>query len=821
MNSVKKIHLPVALICWGVFLFSILYAGHGFANVYTPNTFADPVISSLNNATGAINGGATISLRSALMAADNLGGTHTITLSTGTYNLSYAPKSQITIGNTAQTITINGNGPANTIINMVNDANKDRIFFINPVGTTNNVITNVSGIKFQNGSLTSDIYGGAGICAGGGLGNALTATNCAFDNNFIPINSFGGAGVCMQVSGDLTVDNCTFTNNVSNDADGGAILFIIFNNNPPGYDGDLIVTNSTFTGNSVNVPGATASNGGALAFTGQGGIVGTFNVTINNNTFISNTADGYGGAISANNSPNKSVSQIHFNRFFNNSSATSALSSGLHFVESSGSVNAENNWWGCNTNPVNGASTAPCNQAGGDVAGGGALDADPWLQLRVTASPNTICNGTPTSLGNTSTISANFLFNSNSTLIPVANLSRLIGLPVTWGPATLGSLSAQQANIQANGIATALFTSNGTGGTATINAEVDNVPNNEASPARASIIVNTIPVITLNPLSQNKCDPSSVTFTATATGSPAPTVQWQVSANGGMNFNNIAGATSTSYTFTAVFADNQKQYRAAFTNVCSTTNTTAAILTVFPIEYPQFDYSRSAYCQMGTEDPLPNIYGTPGGIFSATAGLSINASNGQIDVSASSVGGPYTITYNTNGPCPKTATYQVSIVNCLPTATLTDVITIDNGSPGSADPNDRIKLTATIGNAQAADYNAMQLMLNNDPRVTLVPGSFKSTPVAVNDLYATTLNTMLTIPVGTGLLANDFDNNIPGLNVTTFPAASTQGGTISGNVNGSFTYNPPNGFTGNDTFTYTITDSDAQTNSGTVKIHVQ
>src|SRR5258705_10858387 len=115
---------------FAVLFFTTLLSLTTVANIYVPNTFADPVITTLNNATGEINGGSTISLRSALMAADNLGGTHTITLSTGTYNLTLAlPNRQITIGNTAQNITINGNGPANTIINNTLDANKDRILF--------------------------------------------------------------------------------------------------------------------------------------------------------------------------------------------------------------------------------------------------------------------------------------------------------------------------------------------------------------------------------------------------------------------------------------------------------------------------------------------------------------------------------------------------------------------------------------------------------------------------------------------------------------------------------------------------------------------
>ena len=59
------------------------------------------------------------------------------------------------------------------------------------------------------------------------------------------------------------------------------------------------------------------------------------------------------------------------------------------------------------------------------------------------------------------------------------------------------------------------------------------------------------------------------------------------------------------------------------------------------------------------------------------------------------------------------------------------------------------------------------------------------------------------------------------MTVTAFSSAIVQGSTVSVNDNGSFTYNPKLNFTGNYTFTNTITDSDMQTNSATVKIRVQ
>ena len=56
--------------------------------------------------------------------------------------------------------------------------------------------------------------------------------------------------------------------------------------------------------------------------------------------------------------------------------------------------------------------------------------------------------------------------------------------------------------------------------------------------------------MTTNPVSQTVTAGQSVTFTAAATGTPTPTVQWQVSNNGGAAYANISGATAATYTFT-------------------------------------------------------------------------------------------------------------------------------------------------------------------------------------------------------------------------------------------------------------------------------
>src|SRR5207237_9228884 len=64
----------------------------------------------------------------------------------------------------------------------------------------------------------------------------------------------------------------------------------------------------------------------------------------------------------------------------------------------------------------------------------------------------------------------------------------------------------------------------------------------------------------LNPLSQSISAGSNATFVAAASGNPTPTVQWQISTNGGATFSNIAGATSTTLLLTAEpVSDNGKQ----------------------------------------------------------------------------------------------------------------------------------------------------------------------------------------------------------------------------------------------------------------------
>ena len=106
---------------------------------------------------------------------------------------------------------------------------------------------------------------------------------------------------------------------------------------------------------------------------------------------------------------------------------------------------------------------------------------------------------------------------------------------------------------------------------------------NTGGPALVSISVSSTqaaPAITGQPSSQTVKAGQTATFTAAASGTPTPTVQWQVSTNGGTSFADISGATSTTLSFPTSIGQNGNQYRAVFTNAAGSATTNAATLTV-------------------------------------------------------------------------------------------------------------------------------------------------------------------------------------------------------------------------------------------------
>ncbi|OFW28432.1 MAG: hypothetical protein A3G76_04800, partial [Acidobacteria bacterium RIFCSPLOWO2_12_FULL_65_11] len=108
-----------------------------------------------------------------------------------------------------------------------------------------------------------------------------------------------------------------------------------------------------------------------------------------------------------------------------------------------------------------------------------------------------------------------------------------------------------------------------------------------ATSTAATLTVTAGPVITTQPASQTIVAGGNATFTVTMTGTPAPTLQWQVSTNGGTSFTDLTngapygGVTTATLTVTSASAGlTGNQYRTVATNSTGSATSTAATLTV-------------------------------------------------------------------------------------------------------------------------------------------------------------------------------------------------------------------------------------------------
>ena len=119
----------------------------------------------------------------------------------------------------------------------------------------------------------------------------------------------------------------------------------------------------------------------------------------------------------------------------------------------------------------------------------------------------------------------------------------------------------------------------GATGNVTLNLTVTNASGCSASNSTL-VTINQPPLVTMEPLNQNANPGDMITFNAAASGSPTPTVQWQVSTDGGMMFNDLPGEMSTTLSFTAMLSQNGYRYRAVFTNTCNTATTKHALLSL-------------------------------------------------------------------------------------------------------------------------------------------------------------------------------------------------------------------------------------------------
>ena len=151
------------------------------------------------------------------------------------------------------------------------------------------------------------------------------------------------------------------------------------------------------------------------------------------------------------------------------------------------------------------------------------------------------------------------------------------------------------------------------------------------------------------------------------------------------------------------------------------------------------------------------------------------------------------------------------------TVTKTATLLIDNNSDGKVTPGDRLRYTVRITNT--GDISGTNVIFSDtlDANTTLVSGSVKTSPVAVNDGYSAIGNVGISISATNGLLVNDF--GIPAPTVVSASGSSANGGTYIVNSDGSFSYDPPAGYTGADTFTYSLNNANGS-DIATVTINI-
>ncbi|MDO8540879.1 MAG: immunoglobulin domain-containing protein [Opitutaceae bacterium] len=143
------------------------------------------------------------------------------------------------------------------------------------------------------------------------------------------------------------------------------------------------------------------------------------------------------------------------------------------------------------------------------------------------------------------------------------------------------------------------------------------------------------PNITTQPASTTALVGGSATFTVVATGTPAPTYQWQ------LNGSNLSGATNATLTINPVATTSAGIYTVFVTNVAGAVTSSAATLTVNAaplITNTQTTFSflvgatASTFTVTATGSPAPNQFNVISGSFPTW--LTLNSANGVISITS-------------------------------------------------------------------------------------------------------------------------------------------------------------------------------------------
>jgi VCBS repeat-containing protein len=120
---------------------------------------------------------------------------------------------------------------------------------------------------------------------------------------------------------------------------------------------------------------------------------------------------------------------------------------------------------------------------------------------------------------------------------------------------------------------------------------------------------------------------------------------------------------------------------------------------------------------------------------------------------------------------------------------------------------------------QVDDFRIYGYALSAEQVVELFEGEVNAAPVGVADDYTTPEGETLVVDAAEGVLVNDTDAEDDDL--TAEVASQPANGAVTLEEDGSFTYVPDSGFSGDDTFTYTASDGTTSSAPTTVTIAVE
>jgi hypothetical protein len=440
---------------------------------------------------------------------------------------------------------------------------------------TYTVFTVGSGVSATLSGLTiADAYG-----AGGGAifnqGDALTVSDCTLDNNYA---EGGGGGIYN--AGSLTVSNSTFDNN-SAGYDGGGIFNEL----------TLMVSDSTFVDNYAQ----NAYGGGGIYnnLEMEGGKT-LGNATLNGDILVGNTS---GSSISDDMGGDSVVSSSSYNLVGVDNTGT-LKSTGNNQV---GDTVAQadlgplaNNGGPTETNALLPGSLAlgkglTANTAGYDQRGVARPIGQPGdvgafqfsAPPSITTEPSSATVNVIQNVSFSAAATDIYTDGSTSVLTTVQWAMSTDG-GRTFTPITGGGIYGSSATSDALTINSATPTMNGY----EYEAIFTNPLGQTATTTVATLTVDFAPTIATNPSNVTVNAGATTSFTASASGNPAPSVQWYVNQGNGFtplsNIGVYSGSSTDTLTITgATAAMNGYEYEAFFKNNGNQiANTSAALLTV-------------------------------------------------------------------------------------------------------------------------------------------------------------------------------------------------------------------------------------------------